>query len=279
MTPSRVAVTTQTGLTLSCAAQGGEDELAVIFLPGPTDSWISYTPILERMPASLRCIAVSQRGHGDSDKPEHGYGVEDFAADVPMLLDAVGVSRAVLVGHSGSSFTARRVALDHPNRVAGLVLEASPTTLVDDPALREFVTTVVARLSDPIDAQFARSFVLDTSVPGLDPALADVLVAELRKVPSRVWREMFAGLLTYNDASELGRIASPTLLIWGDADDLVPRAMQEEILERLASATLAVYASAGHTPRWEAPDRFAADLVDFAERVFGSQSPGIDSPE
>jgi pimeloyl-ACP methyl ester carboxylesterase len=256
-----------TGLTLSCVDQGDRSPDAVVLLPGPTDSWLSYASVLDRMPESLRCIAVSQRGHGDSDKPGHGYSVADFAADVPLLLDALEVARAVLVAHSGSCLTARRVALDHPDRVAGLVLEASPTTLANDPGLRDFVASAVTPLSDPIDAAFARSFVLDTSAPDLDPHLADALVAELLKVPARVWREMFSGLLAYDDTSELGRIPSPTLLIWGDADELVKRDMQDEILRRVPTAELAVYERVGHTPRWEATDRFAADLADFAARV------------
>lgn len=56
--------------------------------------------------------------------------MEDFAHDVPLLLDALDIDRAVIAGHSGWCLVARRVAIDHPERVAGLVLEASPTTLV-----------------------------------------------------------------------------------------------------------------------------------------------------
>ena len=82
-------------------------------LPGPTDSWRSYQPVLELLPAWVRAVAVSQRGHGESDKPETGHRVEDFAADVVSLLDALHVERAVLVGHSGSCLVARRVALTH----------------------------------------------------------------------------------------------------------------------------------------------------------------------
>lgn len=65
---------------------------------------------------------MSPRGHGDSDKPGAGYGVEDLAGDAVDLLDALGIGRAMRVGHSGSCLVARRVALDHPERVRGLVL-------------------------------------------------------------------------------------------------------------------------------------------------------------
>jgi pimeloyl-ACP methyl ester carboxylesterase len=118
---------------------------------------------------------VSQRGHGESDKPATGYGVEDFAADVVPLLDAFGIERAVLTGHSASCLVARRVALDHPDRVAGLILEASPTTLRDDAQLLGFVESV-SRLDDPISPDFARSFVAGTSSEHVAPDVVDLLV-------------------------------------------------------------------------------------------------------
>jgi len=239
----------------------------VVLLPGPTDSWRSYRPVLDRFPSSVRAVAVSQRGHGDSDKPPAGYGVEDFAADVPPLLDALGVERAVVAGHSGSCLVARRVALDHPDRVAGIVLEASPSTLQGHRGLTEFVESVVSGLADPIEPTFARSFVTDTSSDQLAPDLIDELAGELMKVPTRVWREMFAGLLAYDDLPDIEHLSVPALLLWGDADDLVDRDMQTVLVERIPAAELLVYQGVGHTPRWEDPARFAGDVAAFVERV------------
>lgn len=253
------------GLRLSYVQQGDPSGPALVLLPGPTDSWRSYEPLLARLPASIRALAVSQRGHGDSDKPPHGYRVEDFAADVVRFLDAAGVHRAVIAGHSGSCLVARRVALDAPQRVSGLVLEASPTTLRRDPGLERFVEKTVANLSDPIDREFARSVVVDTSSEAIAADLLDLFVDDLLKVPARVWKEMFSGLLDYDDRAELSRIAAPTLLIWGDADPLVGREMQDFLVETIPGARLLVYAGIAHTPRWEDPQRCAADIAAFVE--------------
>lgn len=243
----------------------------MVLLPGPTDSWRSYEPLLVRLPPSIRVIAFSQRGHGDSQKPALGYRVEDFAADVVPLFDGLGIERAVLAGHSGSCLVARRVAIDQPDRVAGLVLEASPTTLRGDARLESFVESVVSSLTDPIDPTFALSFVADTSSAELPPELLDQLAGELLKVPARVWKEMFAGLLAYDDMDEVGRITAPTLLIWGDADDLVGRDMQDMLTERIRGAELLIYPGVGHTPRWEDPSRFAGDVAGFVERATSPQ--------
>jgi non-heme chloroperoxidase len=267
MTREVSTVTLEDGLTLSYAEQGDRSGPALVLLPGPTDSWWSYPPVLEGIPLTIRTIAVSQRGHGDSDKPTTGYRVEDFAADVVPFLDALGIEGAALAGHSGSCLVARRAAIDLPGRVAGLVLEASPTTLHGDAHLEQFVESIVSGLEDPIDPGFVRSFAIDTSSGEVRPEVLDHQVGELLKVPARVWRETFTGLLHYDDLAELARITAPILLIWGDADELVGREMQEQLARRLSSADLVVYPGVGHTPRWEDPARFASDVSTFVERV------------
>jgi pimeloyl-ACP methyl ester carboxylesterase len=260
-------VTLATGLTLAYAAKGDESAPVIVLLPGPTDSWRSYQPVLDRLSSSIRAIAVSPRGHGDSDKPATGYRVEDFAADLVSLLDALSIERAIVGGHSGSCLVARRVALDHPERVAGLVLEASPFTLCGDTVLERFVESVVSGLADPIDPAFARSFLADTSSDKVAPDLVKQLTGELLKVPARVWKEMFGGLLAYDDVAELRRLTAPTLLVWGDRDGLVGRDAQDILVERIRSSELLVYHGSGHTPRWEEPTRFAADITGFIKQI------------
>lgn len=265
MTIDVSTVTLANGLTLSYADQGARSALPVVLVPGATDSLWSYEPVLERLRPSIRAIAASARGHGDSDKPATGYRIDDFAADVVRLLDALDIECAVLVGHSSSCLVTRRVAIDFPQRVAGLVLEASPTTLRGHAGLEGFVESVVSGLGDPIDEGFARAFVADTSSDQLSRELIGTLVREVTKVPTRVWREMFGALLQYDDTAELGRITAPALLVWGDADELATRAMQEELARAIRGARLLVYEGVGHTPRWEDPDRFASDLAAFVE--------------
>ena len=211
----------------------------------------------------MQTVVVSQRGHGDSDKPKIGYRVDDYAVDVVGFLDALGIERAVLGGHSGSSLVARRVALDHPERVAGLVLEASPTTLRGDAGLQEFLKSVVSGLEDPISADVVRSFVINTSSDDVLPELLDQSIEEVLKVPARVWKQTFAALLDYDDIARLPRVAAPTLLVWGDIDALVSRAMQDQLVRHIPTVRLFVYSGVGHTPRWDDPSRFSSDVAAF----------------
>ena len=93
------------------------------------------------------------------------------------------------------------------------------------------------------------------------------MVADVLKVPARVWHAMFSGLLDYDDTPELTTVGAPTLLIWGDDDPLVSCEMQEVLASCIPHAELIVYPAVGHTPRWDDSQRFSGDLAAFVERL------------
>lgn len=70
-----------TGVTLRYVEHGEPSGVVVIFLHGLSDSWLSFEPVLEHLPCWIRAFALSQRGHGDSDRPARGYAPREFAAD------------------------------------------------------------------------------------------------------------------------------------------------------------------------------------------------------
>ncbi|MEA3245583.1 MAG: alpha/beta hydrolase [Gemmatimonadota bacterium] len=250
-------------VTLSYVDQGRGAGPAIVLLPGLTDSWRSYERVLPHLPDSLRVIAVSLRGHGDSDKPASGYGARDFAGDVTALLDALGIARVVAVGHSSAGLVAQRLAIDHPERTAGLVLESSFCTLRGRADLQEFVATTMLPLQDPIDPAFVARFQEGTIVQPVPRPFLAAMVQESLKMPARVWREAFSILLVEDHASELAAIRAPTLLIWGDGDAIIGRAQQDVLRSALTGSRLVVYAGVGHTPHWEDPGHFANDLLAF----------------
>src|SRR5262249_45754086 len=134
----------------------------------------------------------------------------------------------------------------------------------DDLHLLRSVESVLSELDDPVSPDLARSLVVDTSSETLAPELLDLLVQDVLAVPAQVWKETFAGLLQYDDQAELPLIEAPTLLVWGDADTLVSREMQDQLADSIRDAHLRVYCGVGHTPRWEDPTRFSTELVTFA---------------
>jgi pimeloyl-ACP methyl ester carboxylesterase len=253
-----------TGVRLEYTEQGDPDGVPVLLLHGGTDSRTSWDPVLPHLPDSVRAIAVSQRGHGESARPrDAGYRHEDMAADAAALIEALTLGPAIVVGHSMGAYVAERVAIDRPDLVLGTVLEGAIGPGSENPVLVE-VRNEVAGLADPIDPEFAREFQLGTTERALPPGLLDAFAAESLKLPAWLWLEVFDGLLEIDMTAELGSVQSPVLLVWGDRDAFDTRAEQEWLLETLADARLVVYEGTGHAVHWEEPERFAADLADFA---------------
>jgi pimeloyl-ACP methyl ester carboxylesterase len=267
-------VSLPSGLTLSYVVQGHRDAPAVVLLHGLTDSWRSFERVLPHLPVSVRAVAVSQRGHGDSDKPEGGYRIRDFASDLADFLDRLNLARAVIVGHSSHGLVAQRFAIENPLRTAGIVLESSFATLRGNKDAETFVASI-STLRDPIDPDFVREFQEATFLKPVPRSFIDAALADTMKVPAYVWRAAFEGLLLEDYTTELRAIEVPTLIVWGDQDALIPRERQDELASGIPDAELVVYEGVGHSPHWEEPERFAADLVVFVDRVGSTTRSGV----
>jgi non-heme chloroperoxidase len=263
--PTR-SISLPTGVTLEYVEHGSPSGVPLLLLHGLSDSLRSYELALPHLPASIRAFALSQRGHGDSSRPATGYTPSDFAADLAAFMDAIGLERAVIVGHSMGSSIARRFALDFPERTLGLVLVGSFATLEDKPGVIE-LAQAVAELRDPVDPAFVAEFQQSTLAQPVPPAFFDVVVQESLKVPARVWRAVLEGLMGPDHPTEVGSIEAPTLIVWGDQDAFCLRSDQDALVAGIAGSQLVAYAGVGHDPQWEQPERFAADLAAFVQRI------------
>jgi pimeloyl-ACP methyl ester carboxylesterase len=253
----------ENGLSLSYVRRGDPGGVPVLMLHGVTDSWHSYSPVLEDLPRSLCAYALSQRGHGDSDRPAAGYRTRDFAADAVQFLDAMGIERAIVVGHSMGTTNALRLAIDHPHRVLGVVLIGAFASYRRNAAALAFAEEV-AKLADPIAPAFAREFQLSTLAMGVRTAFLETVIGESLKVPARVWRQAFDGMLEDDFVDELRTVHAPVEMIWGAKDGFCTREDQDALLEVLPRARLTVYDQSGHAPHWEEPARVAAQLAHVA---------------
>ena len=267
--PELRRVTLPSGVTLELAEVGRGP--AVLFLHGLTDSWRSFEPILPLLPADLRVLVPSQRGHGESDRPRGGYAAEQLAADAAALLERIGVERATVVGHSMGSAVAQTLAAAQPERVERLVLIGSATRF-DTPDLREFAQ-VVAELRDPVPTEVARDFQVSTIHRPIPNELLATFIGESLKVPAQVWQQGLRGVLEFRSESFLARLAMPTLILWGDHDGIGTRSEQERLRLGIPSSTLRVFEDTGHALHWERPQRFVDELLAFL-RDQGRAAPG-----
>ena len=108
-------------MTLAAQRWPGEGP-PLVAIHGLSSNAMFYVGIAERLARRRPLVAVDLRGRGDSDKPAAGYGMEAHADDVAAAMDAEGIERAVVVGHSMGAGVATVFAHRHPDRCTGVVL-------------------------------------------------------------------------------------------------------------------------------------------------------------
>lgn len=252
----------ESGVTIHYAHRGDGIEPPVVFLHGYVDSWRSFAGVLEALSATRRVVAPDLRGHGDSDKPECCYAMEDHARDLLLLMDGLGIDKADLVGHSMGSFIAQFFAARFPSRVGRLVLVSSAASLAHKSAVLDLKPHIDA-LQDPVPKSFAVDF--QTPSNPVPAGFMEMILSETMKVPAHVWRSAFSELLRVNHEPILGEISAPTLLLWGNQDGMFVRQDQEVLLSGIADSRLEEFET-GHCPHWEKPEETSRVLEGFLGR-------------
>jgi len=246
---------------------GDPSGIPLILLHGYADSWHTFELVLQHLPEFIHAFALTQRGHGDASFPEAGYRPRDFAEDVGGFLDMLHLEAAVIAGGSSGGFAARRFAIERPESTLGLVLLGSPFTLQNKPGVIELWDSTISKLTDPIDPSFVYDFQTSFLIQSVPQAFLKTLVQESLKVPARVWKATFKGLMEDDSSKELDQIEAPSLIIWGDRDTTLPLEDQKKLAAKIPDSQLLVYSGAGHGLYWEEPDRIAADIATFAKSL------------
>ena len=261
------------GITLAYAEFGDPAGPPVLFIHGFTDTAASWLPVLPFLQRHYRLILPDLRGHGGSSRPETGYARADLAADLLALIDALGLDRVDLVGHSLGSLVAQTIATTWPERVRRVVLISSTAT--PEPGAESFdLAGALARLADPIDPDGAFMLTWFDNPNPVEPAFLAAARQQAARMPSRLWRQILAEALDLNGLSAaLPRRAAPALLIWGGLDPLFGQRHRASLCRALPEASVQVYDNLGHNPFWEAPDAIAAAIAEFLDRP---QTPKAD---
>ena len=253
-------------MRLPYVVQGAPDGVPVVLVHAVGESWRSWERLLPLLPEDVRAYAVTMRGHGDADKPPDGYDVAAMSADVVELLDTVGVERAVLAGTSSGGLVAQQVAVGWSERVSGLLLVGAPRSLRDVPA--PAWVTEAAALTDPVGEDFVRESVEGFWVGRELPRdFVEHMVEDGLRVPAHVWRAVVAGLLSAPAPTATATIRVPAVVLWGEHDEVLPRADQESMVSAIPGARLVVYPDTGHLVLWERPQDVARELRTLVDQV------------
>lgn len=110
------------GIHLHYMRSGG-DKAPLVLVHGLTDNLQAWTRFARVFEATYDLIMVDARGHGLSDKPEHGYGPRDHAQDLAGVIQGLGLQKPIVMGHSMGAVTASWVSAEYPDLVSATILE------------------------------------------------------------------------------------------------------------------------------------------------------------
>jgi 3-oxoadipate enol-lactonase len=218
----------------------------------------------------FRCIAIDNRGSGRSDKPDGPYTLEQMAADAVAVLDAEGIGRAHVVGHSMGSYIAQVLAVEHPDRLRSLTLAG--TACRHQPWRLE----LLARWQETARTQGVHAWARRAFPWLLGPRTAwtlglfiNLLWPVILQQPSHAFDGQIAALIAApEDApARLRGIGVPTLVVCGSRDTLTTPADAAEVAALVPGARLVTLKGAGHGLMLEAAPDFNEAVLGFLRDV------------
>jgi pimeloyl-ACP methyl ester carboxylesterase len=234
-------------------SRGPEGSLALVLLHGAGGTRLNWPPELRRL-ADGTVYTLDLPGHGRSEG--RGRDTIQGYAEVPIaFLDAIDVERAIVAGHSMGGAIAQTLALDYPDRMAGLVLVATGARLRVAPAILDQIHTDFEEAIDVITrlawSQEADPAMIKLGRQALAETCPDVLFGD------------FAACDHFDVMERLHDIDIPTLIISGTADLLTPLKYAHFLTEHIADARLEIIEGAGHMVMLERPAEVAKAVGGF----------------
>jgi 2-hydroxy-6-oxonona-2,4-dienedioate hydrolase len=249
----------------------------LVLLHGVGTSSGEWSWVLPDLARTNLVYAIDLPGYDGSYEPPD-YSPAFTASFVNSFLDAVGVERAVVVGHSFGGLVALHLALSEPARVSALVLS-------DSAGLGRVVSPVLAAVTFPGAGELARSLA-KTPLGAYQRAVRRALLLFARpwQIPWKWVKDQYklAQLPNFTEATlaslrtavsatgqrevlldQLPRLQMPTLIVWGIEDRLLPYSQAKDAIALVRYGSLELISNCGHLPHVEQPRRFASVLDDF----------------
>ena len=254
------------GLKLYYEIEG--DGAPVVLIPGfAAGRWIWFKQIAD-LSRNFRVIIFDPRGVSASDKPEGAQTISLLADDIAHLLQTIGIESAHIVGASFGGFVAQEFALKYPAITRRLVLCCTsfggPNHVLPAPeTLQALASTKGLNSEDRMRENLLLAFTPEyvrTQVEEVDQV---VHLRATNEVPEHIYLSQLQAAMSFNAESRLDEITSPTLVLSGDADVIVPVQNSRNLAARIPGAQLQIIKRGSHTFFIEQAPEFNSILVNF----------------
>jgi pimeloyl-ACP methyl ester carboxylesterase len=248
----------------------------VLLLHGLGASAESWEPVAGPLSRYHRVLIPDLIGFGFTDKPDIDYTLEAFVGFVGAFMQSLDIARTSLIGHSLGGAIALRIAIEHPEWVDYLAV-------ADVAGLAETPGTLIKLLRLPVIGELLLSPARSKTRQALklyfhDQSLVtDELVEFNYRLISqagarRAYLSTIRNAVTASNADldlktlvaeQLDQVGAPTLVLWGQEDQIAPVDYGEVAANAIPNAELHIIPAAGHNPMVEQPDRFTQAVLDF----------------
>lgn len=258
-------------ITLHYLQWGGKPE-TILALHGVSSLAYAWKVVGERLSNYYRFIAIDQRGHGDSSKPQNGYNAQDYSSDILAFIDELSIKKLTLLGHSMGGRNAIVFAAEHPDRVSKLIVEdfgygisksvydAMKTLVLSNP--EEFETEEQAFEHLKARSKFYRDNAIWDRIRNAFFKTEKGLKWKYdRNAITKTLENLYIDLPPY-----LKAIQCPTLFIRGEYSTIFPRAAALETLKFNKNFEFDEVSDSTHFIQDENPEEFILKIRRFLER-------------
>jgi pimeloyl-ACP methyl ester carboxylesterase len=230
----------------------------LVFVHGLGAESLNWVPAMLDMRGQFHVYAIDLLGHGDTQKPDIAYSIEQQSEMLRQFLATQNISSADVVGVSMGGWVALKLAIEHPEIVNRMV--------VADAAGLKFQTDVTVKNFLPSTPEEFAAF-MTMLTPRQYPVPYPVRRDFLNQVAEHAWitRRIFDSFLTYQDVldGKLQSVRAPVLVIWGKEEKLIPMSVGEQMKQQLPNASLLVCADSGHLAVYECWNKLKPDVAAF----------------
>lgn len=212
-----------------------------------------WRPFQEALSERFRVVAIEHPGFGESERPEWVSNMDDLSFFYLDILDALEIENTHLIGHSLGGWLAAEISARYPHRVRKLILLDAAGLWVEDAIMPDiFIMT---------DEETSGLMYYDPDSLPEGPEEDFVMQARAKAMTARLaWNPRFHDPKLPN---RLHRISAPTLIVWGEADGIIPIEHGRKYQELIAGASLEVIEQSAHQPHVEQPEAFVRLVTDF----------------
>jgi pimeloyl-ACP methyl ester carboxylesterase len=254
-------------LTINYEQQGSGEPLLLI--PYLAADHACYAFQVAEYAKHFTCISLDPRGAGETDKPEGAYSVELFADDVAAFMEATGITRAHVMGLSLGAAVGMWLAAKYPARVRSLSLHSAW------PRTDAFLDNVVQGWQAMARGEGS---VADLVVLGIfpwcltpelyaaNPDYVTSLAGFVRSRPAQpvdAFLRQSAAVLAHDVEAQLGRIRTPTLLTFGQRDQLTSTRFADRLRHGIEGSEVHVFENCAHAPIYERVEEFNRRTLEF----------------